>query len=96
MLTLDEAKDWLGVTGDDSNAIINSLIIAADEDLKSKVGDYNQESESAKLYMKWYIALNFNDRLGELSNKEKSAVSSLMQNKIFNLRLECESNDNNE
>ena len=42
MLTLDEAKDWLGVTGDDSNAIINSLIIAADEDLKSKVGDYNK------------------------------------------------------
>lgn len=98
MLTLDEAKEWIGISGDDSNDIINSLIVAADEDLKSKVGKYDESSEKAKQYMKYFVAVNFTDRLGEMSNKESSAVSMLMRNIIFNLRLECINNetDNNE
>lgn len=95
MLTLDEAKAWIGVAGNDSDDIINSLIVAADEDLKSKVGNYDENSEKAKQYMKYFVAVNFTDRLGEMSNKESSAVSMLMRNIIFNLRLECMSNETN-
>lgn len=98
MLTLEETKNWLGVTSSDSDSIIQSLITAADEDLKSKVGTYDEQSEKANLYMKYFVSVNFTDRLGEMSNKESSAVSMLMQNIIFNLRLECIKNetDNNE
>lgn len=95
MLTLDEAKEWLGITGNDSDNVISSLIIAADEDLKSKVGEYDERSEKAKQYMKYFISVNFTDRLGEMSNKESSAVSMLMNNIIFNLRLECYENETN-
>lgn len=98
MLTLDEAKEWLGIKGNDSDKVINSLLTAADEDLKSKVGEYDENSEKAKQYMKYFISVTFTDRLGEMSNKEGSAVSMLMKNIIFNLRLECLKNetDNNE
>lgn len=95
MLTLDEAKEWLGIAGNDSDNVISSLITAADEDLKSKVGEYDENSEKAKQYMKYFVSVNFTDRLGELSNKESSAVSMLMNNIIFNLRLECRENETN-
>lgn len=96
MLTLDEAKEWLGIAGNDSDKIISSLITAADEDLKSKVGKYSEDSEKAKQYMKYFVSVSFTDRLGELSNKENSAVSTLMNNIIFNLRLECCKNETND
>lgn len=92
MLALDEAKSWLGVSDSESDDIIQDLIVAADEDLKSKVGDYDLNSSRAKLYMKYFIIVHFSDRLGELNNKENSATKQLMNNLIFNLRLECESN----
>lgn len=95
MLTLNEAKEWLGISGDNSDNTIASLITAADEDLKSKVGEYSEDSEKAKQYMKYFISVNFTDRLGEMSNKESSAVSMLMNNIIFNLRLECCKNEAN-
>ncbi len=98
MLTLEETKEWLGISGNDSDNTINSLIVAADEDLKSKVGAYSEKSERAKQYMKYFISINFTDRLGEMNNKTSSAVSTLMNNIIFNIRLECNKNetDNNE
>lgn len=92
MLALDEAKSWLGVSDNESDDIIQDLIVAADEDLKSKVGDYDLNSSRAKLYMKYFIIVNFSDRLGELNNKQNSVTKQLMNNLIFNLRLECESN----
>lgn len=88
MLTLDEVKAWLGISGAESDDIISSLIIAANDDLKSKVGEYDDTSEKAKLYMKYFVSVNFTDRLGEMNNKESSAVGALMNNIIFNLRLE--------
>lgn len=95
MLTLKEAKDWIGLTDDDSDDIIIDLIQAADEDLRAKVGGYNDNSAKAKLYMKYFVMVNFSDRLGEMSNKESSAVSNLMRNIIFSLRLEWGENANN-
>lgn len=95
MLTLKEAKDWLGVTDTDSDDSIIDLIRAADEDLRAKVGGYDETSAKAKQYMKYFVIVNFSDRLGEMPNKESSAVSRLMQNIIFSLRLECGKNAHN-
>lgn len=94
MLRLEEVKEWLGISNSDDDKIINSLIIAADGNLKNKVGSYSENDENAKLYMKYFISINYTDRLGEMSNKESSATSKLMQNIIFALRVSnIENND---
>lgn len=96
MLTLQEATDWLGIAECDTvnERILNDLISAADEDLKSKVGNYPQDSQKAKQYMKYWIFVNYADRLGELSNKENSATKQAMDNILFTLRLEIDSMSN--
>lgn len=90
MLTLEEAKQWLGVSGEDNDALLTRLIAAADEDLRAKVGDYDEGSERAKLYMQFFIGSAYADRFGELSNKEGSAIKQAMDNIVFSLRLETD------
>lgn len=87
MLTLDEAKRWLGVSGTDNDVLLTQLITAADKDLKAKVGDYDKSSELAKLYMQFWVGNLYADRFGELNNKEGSAVKQAMDNILFELRL---------
>ena len=96
MLTHQEAMDWLGIAESDTVTvrILNELISAADEDLKSKVGNYPENSQKAKQYMRYWIFVNYADRLGELSNKENSATKQAMDNILFNLRLEVDSMSN--
>ena len=96
MLTHQEAMDWLGIAESDTDTvrILNELISAADEDLKSKVGNYPENSQKAKQYMRYWIFVNYADRLGELSNKENSATKQAMDNILFNLRLEVDSMSN--
>ena len=98
MLTLDEAKRWLGVSGEDNDLLLTQLITAADSDLKAKVGEYNESSELAKLYMQFWVGNLYADRFGELNNKEGSAVKQAMDNILFELRLlteaEQDENDN--
>jgi len=98
MLTLQDTMDWLGIAECDTvtTRILNDLISAADEDLKSKVGDYPETSQKAKQYMKYWIFVNYADRLGELSNKENSATKQAMDNILFSLRLECDMNADND
>lgn len=98
MLTLQDTMDWLGIAECDTvtTRILNDLISAADEDLKSKVGDYPETSQKAKQYMKYWIFVNYADRLGELSNKENSATKQHMDNILFNLRLEVDINANSD
>ncbi len=98
MLTLQDTMDWLGIAECDTvtTRILNDLISAADEDLKSKVGNYPETSQKAKQYMKYWIFVNYADRLGELSNKENSATKQHMDNILFNLRLEVDINANSD
>lgn len=98
MLTLQEAMDWLGIAECDTvtERILNQLINAADEDLKSKVGNYPETSQKAKQYMKYWMFVNYADRFGELSNKENSATKQHMDNILFNLRLEVDRNANSD
>lgn len=90
MLTLEEVKKWLGISGDGSDSLLLSLITAADADLRAKAGDYTILSgdlqESAKLYMKYWIGVTYADRFGEMSNKESAAISGFMSNTVFILR----------
>lgn len=90
MLTLEEIKKWLGISGDKSDDLLSSLISAADADLRAKVGNYDIVSEglqeSAKLYMKYWIGVTYSDRFGEMSNKESAAISGFMSNTIFLLQ----------
>lgn len=98
MLTLQDTMDWLGIAECDTvtTRILNDLISAADEDLKSKVGNYPETSQKAKQYMKYWIFVNYADRFGELSNKENSATKQHMDNILFNLRLEVDRNANSD
>lgn len=94
MLTVEEAKEWLGVSGSDDDGIIGFLVAAADNDLKDKVGSYDENDENAKLYMKYFVSVNYTDRLGEMNNKESSATINCMRNILFNLRVKnIENND---
>lgn len=90
MLTLSEIKTWVGISGDSSDELLSSCIIAADADLRGKVGDYDildtGLQELAKQYMRYWIGINYADRLGELNNKESSAMSQQMRNDVFILR----------
>lgn len=90
MLTLEEVKKWLGISGDGSDSLLLSLITAADADLRAKVGNYDIVSEglreSAKLYMKYWIGVTYSDRFGEMSNKESAAISGFMSNTVFLLQ----------
>lgn len=90
MLTLEEVKCWIGVSGSDNDALLEQLIAAADKDLKAKVGDYDSDSELARLYMQFWIGNLYADRYGELGNKEGSAVKQAMDNILFELRLMTE------
>lgn len=94
MLTLDEVKRWLGISGTDSDVLLAQLITAADKDLKAKVGNYDTSSEPAKLYMQFWIGNIYADRFGELNNKEGSAVRQAMENILFELRLLTEAAEN--
>ena len=92
MLTLEEAKRWIGVSGSDTDPLLTQLIAAADKDLRAKVGDYDEASELAKLYMQFWVGSIYADRYGELNNKTGSATKQAMENILFELRLGVELN----
>lgn len=96
MLTLEEIKVWLGVSGDDNDALLTQLIRAADKDLKAKAGNYDTESELAKLYMQYWIGAIYADRYGEMNNKSGSAAKQAMENILFILRLEAGAHADND
>lgn len=87
MLTLEEAKRWIGVSSTDTDSLLTQLIAAADKDLRAKVGDYDEASELAKLYMQFWVGSIYADRYGELNNKTGSATKQAMENILFELRL---------
>lgn len=90
MLTLEELKKWLGISGEGSDELLSSLISAADADLRAKVGNYEKLSadlqECAKLYMQYWIGVTYADRFGEMNNKEGAAISAFMRNTVFLLQ----------
>lgn len=88
MLSLEEFKLYLGISGDDDDDFLNCLIIAADEDLRSKVGNYKADSTKAKLYMMYWAGAVYADRFGTMTLKENSALRDAMQNIIATLRVE--------
>lgn len=92
MLTLEEAKRWIGVSSTDTDSLLTQLIAAADKDLRAKVGDYDENSELAKLYMQFWVGSIYADRYGELNNKTGSATKQAMENILFELRLGVELN----
>ena len=92
MLTLEEAKRWIGVSSSDTDPLLTQLIAAADKDLRAKVGDYDENSELAKLYMQFWVGNIYADRYGELNNKTGSATKQAMENILFELRLGVELN----
>lgn len=92
MLTLEEAKRWISVSSSDTDPLLTQLIAAADKDLRAKVGDYDENSELAKLYMQFWVGNIYADRYGELNNKTGSATKQAMENILFELRLGVELN----
>lgn len=88
MLSLEEFKLYLGISGDDDDDFLNCLITAADEDLRSKVGNYKADSAKAKLYMMYWAGAVYADRFGTMTLKENSALRDAMQNIIATLRVE--------
>lgn len=96
MLTVEDVEEYIGVSGDDNRRLILSLLRASEEDLRKKVGRYDENSELADLYRMYWIGCIYADRYGELNNKTGSAVKQAMENILFTLRLEVQARENHD
>jgi uncharacterized phage protein (predicted DNA packaging) len=87
MLTLQEVKDYLRVDFNEDDALISSLMTAADEYLKSSVGvEYDNTSERAKTLSLIVISDLYDNR--GLSDKASANVRRLVEDFSLQLRLE--------
>ena len=96
MLTLADVKEWLDISHTDNDGLLTALLTASDKDLRLKVGDYDEDSELASLYRKYWIGCLYADRFGELNNKTASATKQAMENILFALRLEVDAHANDD
>lgn len=96
MLNAIDVAEYLGISDTDNAGLILSLIRASEEDLRKKVGRYDENSELAALYQKYWIGCIYADRYGELNNKTGSAVKQAMENILFTLRLEVQARENHD
>lgn len=91
MLTLQEVKDYLRVDFNEDDALISSLMTAADEYLKSSVGvGYDNTSERAKTLSLIVISDLYDNRGLNDANSGgiKPNVRRLVEDFSLQLRLE--------
>lgn len=88
MLTKQEVLEYVGISDDDP--VIDSLMVAADEYLKSAVGaDYPKDNEKAKLIAKIFIHDIYSNRGTAVANtKLSSAIQGFMKSMILQLGME--------
>ena len=90
---------YLGISSAEERARLPSYVQAAAELCTMQTGQEDfSECEAAKRYVVYAAAQMYADRFGELSNKDSSAISRMMQNLSFalqtkNRRAANESND---
>lgn len=88
MLSLNEVKGYLRVDFEDDDAFIETLIIVADEYLKSAIGEtYNKNSERAKI-LSLIVIQDLYDNKG-ITEKIGGNVRKLIND--FSLQLKLES-----
>lgn len=82
IITLEEAKEWLRVDGEEDDVTINMLIKAAEKYIYKATGKtFDEKNEDAKLLCLFLVADWFENRLltgGGTSEKVRSIVQSMV------------------
>ena len=83
-----EVKDFCGISGTDSDSIVNPLITMADEYLKSAIGDEYPENEKSKTLIKVITNDFYSNRDYMESNKVSVNARKLVESIILQLKME--------
>lgn len=87
MLTLQEVKNYLRVDFENDDALLTSLMVAADEYLKASVGaSYDAESERAKILSLIVVSDMYSNR--EATEKESAKIRQIVESFSLQMRLE--------
>lgn len=87
IVTLEEVKAYLRIDHSDDDRLLESLILTAEEYLKSAISKtYDTKSERAKTLALIVVGDLYDNR--DMSEKVSGNVRRLVQNFIFQLRIE--------
>lgn len=89
---ITETAEFLGITDEDT--VLDDCVAAALEQCSLQTG-ITESTPLFKQLVKFTAAQMYSDRVGELNNKSNSAVSGLMQNARFILRLRRDADESN-
>jgi uncharacterized phage protein (predicted DNA packaging) len=81
IVSLDEVKNWLRVDFTDDDALLSTLISAAEEYLKNATGiEYNDQNHLAKLFCMTLIADWYENRelVGRASDQVRPIIQSIL------------------
>jgi uncharacterized phage protein (predicted DNA packaging) len=81
IVSLDEVKNWLRVDFTDDDALLSTLISAAEEYLKNATGiEYNAQNHLAKLFCMTLIADWYENRelVGRASDQVRLIIQSIL------------------
>jgi uncharacterized phage protein (predicted DNA packaging) len=81
IVTLEEAKNWLRVDFSDDDALITTLINAAEEYLKNATGvEFNENNHLAKLFCMTLISDWYENRemIGKTTDQTRPIIQSIL------------------
>jgi uncharacterized phage protein (predicted DNA packaging) len=81
IVTLEEAKNWLRVDFSDDDALITTLINAAEEYLKNATGvEFDENNHLAKLFCMTLIADWYENRemIGKATDQTRPIIQSIL------------------
>ncbi|MEY8414800.1 head-tail connector protein [Tissierella praeacuta] len=82
LITIDEAKEYLRVDGDEDNAIINTLIKASEEYLKNATGKtFDDTNNLARLFCLLLVVDWYENRgltAGKVGDKIRPVINSML------------------
>ncbi|UYL93967.1 head-tail connector protein [Geobacillus phage vB_GthS_PK3.5] len=81
IVTLEEAKNWLRVDFSDDDALITTLINAAEEYLKNATGvEFNENNHLAKLFCMTLISDWYENRemIGKATDQTRPIIQSIL------------------
>jgi len=88
LVTLEEAKLWLRVDGDDEDSIIANLLDEAEEKLRDAVGEaweWVREKQQARTFILAYVADRYEHR-GLTVGKGERTMNPVLASLLFELQ----------
>lgn len=85
-ITLEEVKEWLRVDGDEDNAIIFGLIMAAENYLKNATGkEFSEDNQLAKLFC-FILITDWYENRDLTGSKIGEKIRSIVQSMLLQLQ----------